>query len=67
MSDYTFSLSKEARQRRPYQSLIAAILFQSFQDALSEAANTLSRDDANAVAPARTETRVGGFPLPKRA
>lgn len=37
MTDPTLSLSKEARERRPYSSLYAALLFQSFQDALADA------------------------------
>ncbi len=41
MATRPLSLSKEARQRHPYRSLCAAVLFQSFQDALAE---TMSED-----------------------
>ena len=37
MTDPTLSPSIEARQQRPYSSLYAALLLQSFQDALAEA------------------------------
>lgn len=37
MSDLPLSLPKKARQRHPYGSLYAALLFQSFQDAIAEA------------------------------
>jgi hypothetical protein len=42
MNDRMLSLSKEARDRHPYRSLYAALLLQSFQDALAEA--TMSND-----------------------
>lgn len=37
MNDVALSPSKEARKRRPYRSLYAAVLLQSFEDALAEA------------------------------
>lgn len=36
MNDSTLSPSKETRQHHPYRSLYAALLFQSFRDALAE-------------------------------
>lgn len=38
-----FSLSIESRKRNPYRSVIAATLFQSFRDALKEAADSLPK------------------------
>ena len=52
MNDVTLSPSKEDRQHRPYRSLYAALLFQSFRDALTEAmptGNPTDRDAAEAV------------------
>lgn len=51
MNDMTFSLPKETRERHPYRSLYAAVLFQSFQDALSEAMPDNSGDGRNEAAP----------------
>jgi hypothetical protein len=52
MHGITLSPSKEVRRRRPYRSLYAALLFQSFRDALTEAMSTenpTDRDAAEAV------------------
>ena len=52
MNDLTLFISKEDRQRHPYRSLYAAMLFQSFEDALGEALPTdapTDRDTAEAV------------------
>lgn len=57
MTDPTLSLSKEARQQRPYSSLYAALLFQSFQDALAEAVPEDSEGDRDEAAP-RTRRAV---------
>jgi len=62
MKDLTFSLSKEARQRRPYRSLYAAVLFQSFEDALNEAMATdtpADRDATKGVPPERHAAPAG--------
>ena len=44
MNDRMLSLPKEARERHPYRSLYAALLLQSFKDALAEATTS---DDAS--------------------
>jgi hypothetical protein len=52
MNDLTLFISKEDRQHHPYRSLYAALLFQSFRDALTEAMPTedpTDRDAAEAV------------------
>ena len=52
MNDLTLFISKEDRQRHPYRSLYAAMLFQSLEDALGEALPTdapTDRDAAEAV------------------
>jgi len=51
MTDTTLSPSKEARERRPYRSLYAALLLQSFQDALSDAMPDDSSNDRNEAGP----------------
>lgn len=50
MNDEPLSLSEEARQHRPYRSLYAALLFQSFQDALDEAMPEDASSDRDEVA-----------------
>jgi hypothetical protein len=55
MNDRLPSLSIEARERHPYRSLYAALLFQGFQDALADA----MPDDSGGgrdKAPPRTRT-----------
>ena len=49
MNDLTLFISKEDRQRHPYRSLYAAMLFQSFRDALTEAMPTESPTDRDAA------------------
>lgn len=56
MNDTTLSLSKEARQRRPYRSLYAALLFQGFRDALAEAMPGDESDDRDEAAPEKHRT-----------
>ena len=55
MNDRLPSLPIEARERHPYRSLYAALLFQGFQDALADA----MPDDSGGgrdKAPSRTRT-----------
>jgi len=61
MTDTTLSPSKEARERRPYSSLYAALLFQSFRDALAEAMPEESPIDREEVAP-KTRRAVAAGP-----
>lgn len=44
MNDRLPSLPLEARQRHPYRSLYAALLLQSFEDALAEAVSEDATD-----------------------
>lgn len=62
MTDTTLSLSKEARQRRPYSSLYAALLFQSFHDALAEAMPKDSPSDRDDAGPKERRPVVAGSP-----
>ena len=68
MNDLTLSISKEARQRHPYRSLYAAMLFQSFEDALAEALSTDTPADRDEAAPRKRQSVLGGqSPLAQQA
>jgi hypothetical protein len=68
MTDTTLSLSKEARRRRPYSSLYAALLFQSFRDALAEASPEESPGDRDEAAPRTRQALSTGYsPLVSQA
>lgn len=70
MNDVTLSPSKEARQRHPYRSLYAALLFQSFEDALAAAMSTedpTGRDAAEAVSRDRCVVPAGRVTLAHQA
>lgn len=60
MNDMTFSLSRDTRERRPYRSLYAALLFQSFQDALAEAMPDDSSGGRDEAAPVKRRTVATG-------
>ena len=62
MNDLTLSISREDRQRHPYRSLYAAVLFQSFEDALAEALPTDTTTDRNEAAPRKRRAILGGQP-----
>jgi hypothetical protein len=62
MTDTTLSPSKEARERRPYSSLYAAVLFQSFQDALADAMPDDSSDNRDEAGPTVRRAAVAGSP-----
>ncbi len=68
MNDLTLSISKEDRQRHPYRSLYAAVLFQSFEDALAEALPTGAPTDRDEAAPRKRRAVLGGqSPLAQQA
>ena len=60
MTDPTLSLSKEARQQRPYSSLYAALLFQSFRDALAETMPEDPPSDRDEAAPMKPRSVATG-------
>lgn len=62
MSFAPLSISIEYRERHPYRSLYAEMLFQSFRDALAEAtteASTTIRNIADRPIPAEEGERTG--------
>lgn len=67
MNDMTFSLSKETRERHPYRSLYAALLFQSFRDALTEAMTSEEPTDRNEAAPKKRPVAAGRSTLVPQA
>lgn len=67
MNDMTLSPSKEAREHRPYRSLYAALLFQSFQDALDAAMPGDSPDDRDEAAPKKPRAAAGRSTLVPQA
>ncbi|MEF8815676.1 MAG: hypothetical protein V5A20_01975 [Salinibacter sp.] len=68
MNDRLPSLSVEARERHPYRSLYAALLLQSFQDAVSDAlTEDSSGSDDGAAALSETPASAVSQPSMRRA
>lgn len=67
MNDTTLSPSKEARKHRPYRSLYAALLFQSFRDALAKAMPEGSPVDRDEATPKKRRATSGPSTLVPRA
>jgi hypothetical protein len=67
MNDSLLSPSKEARKHRPYRSLYAALLFQSFRDAVAEAMPKEAPDERNEAAPKKRRSALGRSTLTPQA